>query len=51
MCWKFHGKMPSHRKREKMEKKEETMVKVQAAHNALGSLGSLPVSKKQKKSS
>ena len=28
MCWKFHGKMPSHRKREKMEKKEETKSKV-----------------------
>ena len=23
MCWKFHGKMPSHRKQEKMRQKEE----------------------------
>ena len=23
MCWKFHGKMPSHRKQEKRRQKEE----------------------------
>ena len=23
MCWKFHGKMPSHSSRQKLEKKEE----------------------------
>ncbi len=23
MCWKFHGKMPSHRKQEKRKVKEE----------------------------
>lgn len=23
MCWKFHGKMPSHRKQEKMRQKED----------------------------
>lgn len=38
MCWKFHGKMPSHTKRQKMAKKEENLNKVQKSHN-LGSLG------------
>ena len=37
-CWKFHGIMPSHRKREKMAKKEEVANKIAQAHNALGSL-------------
>ncbi len=27
MCWKFHGKMPSHRKQEKMRQKEEAETK------------------------
>ena len=27
-CWKFHGIMPSHRKREKMAKKEEVANKI-----------------------
>ncbi len=27
MCWKFHGKMPSHRKQEKMRQKEELETK------------------------
>lgn len=27
MCWKFHGKMPSHRKQEKMRKKEDMQQK------------------------
>ena len=35
MCWKFHGRMPSHNKIAKLNKKEEVQVKVQAAHNAL----------------
>ena len=39
-CWKFHGIMPSHRKREKMAKKEEVANKIAQAHNALGSLTS-----------
>ena len=38
MCWKFHGRMPSHRKREKMAKKEETANKIMQAQNSLGSL-------------
>lgn len=38
MCWKFHGRMPSHRKREKMAKKEEIANKVSQASNTLGSL-------------
>jgi len=38
MCWAFHGKMPSHRKREKMAKKEETANKISQASNSLGSL-------------
>ena len=38
MCWKFHGRMPSHRKREKMAQKEEIANKVSQASNALGSL-------------
>jgi len=37
-CWKFHGIMPSHRKREKMAKKEETLNKIAVASSALGSL-------------
>ena len=39
-CWKFHGIMPSHRKREKMAKKEEVANKIAQAQNALGSLSS-----------
>lgn len=35
MCWKFHGRLPSHSKMEKLNKKEEAQAKVQAAHNAL----------------
>lgn len=35
MCWKFHGRQPSHNKMAKLNKKEENQVKVQAAHNAL----------------
>ena len=27
MCWKFHGKMPSHRKQEKRKQKEEMEAK------------------------
>ncbi len=27
MCWKFHGKMPSHRKQEKRRQKEEVETK------------------------
>ena len=38
MCWKFHGRMPSHRKREKMAKKEEVANKISQASNQLGSL-------------
>jgi len=38
MCWKFHGIGPSHRKKEKMAKKEEIANKVSMASNALGSL-------------
>lgn len=38
MCWKFHGRMPSHRKREKMAQKEETANKISQAQNSLGSL-------------
>ena len=33
MCWKFHGRMPSHRKREKMAKKEEITNKISQAQN------------------
>lgn len=38
MCWKFHGMGPSHRKKEKMAKKEEIANKVSMASNSLGSL-------------
>ena len=38
MCWKFHGRGPSHRKREKMAKKEEVANQVSQAQNSLGSL-------------
>ncbi len=34
MCWKFHGKMPSHRKQEKMRQKEENEQK--KMHNSIG---------------
>jgi hypothetical protein len=44
MCWKFHGKMPSHNKRAKLDKKEEAQAKVQAAHNALN-FGAAPSNK------
>ena len=27
MCWRFHGKMPSHRKQEKIRLKEEAKTK------------------------
>lgn len=41
MCWKFHGRMPSHNKMASLNKKEEAQVKVQASLNAL-SFGSAP---------
>ena len=28
MCWKFHGKMPSHRKQEKRRQKDELETKI-----------------------
>lgn len=43
MCWKFHGRMPSHRKREKMAKKEEIQNKISQQQNSLGSLMSAPL--------
>jgi len=33
MCYKFHGRMPSHKKREKEAKKEEAQSKVRQAYN------------------
>lgn len=27
MCWKFHGKMPSHKKQEKLKLKEQALIK------------------------
>ena len=52
MCWKFHGKMPSHRKQEKRKNQEELankissisvnlnpLVKPVPAARKLGSLG------------
>lgn len=54
MCWKFHGKMPSHRKQEKQRAKEEMedkqnkislglnpQAKVVSSARKLGNLGSL----------
>lgn len=54
MCWKFHGKMPSHRRQEKRRVKEEMEVKQNSisvglnpnfvppsARVKLGNLGSL----------
>ena len=39
MCWKFHGRMPSHKKQEKMQKVETNQKAQNAAINALGGLG------------
>lgn len=50
MCWKFHGRMPSHKNQEKMDKKMEAKQKVQSAFSgmgALGSLGGVPARKKK----
>jgi hypothetical protein len=38
MCYKFHGRMPSHAKREKAIKKDEAAGKVRKAYNKLGAL-------------
>ena len=47
MCWKFHGRMPSHRKREKMAQKEEIANKVSQAQNSLGSLTAVGIQSNQ----
>ena len=42
MCWKFHGKMPSHRKQEKRKIKEELLEKkdtVGTEKKVMGKLG------------
>jgi len=41
MCWKFHGRMPSHKKREKMAVKEKAQQQQMAAANSLGMIGSV----------
>ena len=51
MCWKFHGRMPSHRKREKMAKKEEIANKISQAQNSLGSLTAAGITANQAKGS
>lgn len=54
MCWKFHGKMPSHRKQEKMRSKEEVETKKSQVSTGLSAglagLGATCTAKDTKKS-
>ena len=51
MCWKFHGKMPSHRSLEKRQKREDDATKqsILVSNRAVpNTLGSLTARKKKK---
>ncbi len=53
MCWKFHGKMPSHRKQEKMRQKEEVETKKSQVSTGLSAslVGGVPSAAKDTKKS